>query len=85
MITNSSKWYQNGDHPKDEYKQNGHEGKVVRRFRDPDFSGTDTCKTCKHIVHDHGWIDQGMEGLTVCPGDTVHTHDNSRYTVTRVD
>jgi len=32
-------------------------------------------------MHQHGWIDQGVDGLTVCPGDyivTVYKLDGSK-------
>ena len=36
-------------------------------FRHPNIPGTDTCADCGHIFHEHGWIDLGEDGITVCP------------------
>lgn len=60
-------WEKNGDHPNDGNADR--EGAVVRYYRVP--SGPDECQVCGALMHDHGWIDCGGEGITVCPGDTV--------------
>ena len=31
------------------------------------------CGHCDKIMHDHGWIDFGVNGYTVCPGDWIVT------------
>lgn len=73
-------WFKNGDHPLDESYEitvNGEtfltEGKLVRRYRNPDRPGSESCDLCGHIMHDHGWIDVPDEGLTVCPSDYIVT------------
>lgn len=78
----ATQWFKNGDHPKDrsyEIMVDGDifltEGKVVRRFRNPAFSGDKTCDRCGHIYHVHGWIDTGGSGLMVCPSDYVVTNE----------
>ena len=49
------------------------EGLVVRFYRNADFLGETSCASCGHTMHDHGWIDDGEGGQTVCPGDWVAT------------
>ena len=49
------------------------EGKVVRRYRDPEFSGELKCSICGGKYHDHGWIDTLKGGHIVCPGDWIIT------------
>lgn len=68
-------WFKNGDHPLDNVAPDdmGIEGALVRRFRRPDYPGTDTHVPCGHIWHDHGWIDTLEGGHTVCPGDWIIT------------
>lgn len=74
-------WFKNGDHPDDncetftgsDGKPFQGEGKVVRYFRHPDFSGQEVCNQCDHTFHEHGWIDEGEEGCNVCPGDWIIT------------
>lgn len=64
-------WFQNGDHSEDEYEKGTvNEGKIVRRFRNPEIDGWTKCKECGYLMHDHGWID-AEEGYTVCPGDWI--------------
>ena len=36
-------------------------------FRHLNIPSTDTCADCGHIFHEHGWIDLGGDGITVCP------------------
>jgi hypothetical protein len=62
-------WNRNGDHPHDGPADR--EGRVVRYFRHPDIPGDQICPACGSRVHDHGWIDSGGDGRTVCPGDWV--------------
>ena len=66
-------WFKNGDHPKDydQVKANGWEGQIVRYYRRPDVDGQSVCPRCQQIMHDHGFIDEGEVGHTVCPGDWV--------------
>jgi hypothetical protein len=52
---------------------------VVRYFRHPDIPGDQPCEQCGRVMHDHGWIDAGAEGLTVCPGDWVLTDVEGRH------
>lgn len=54
-----------------EVRDKGWEGQIVRYFRHPEVPGDRRCKKCDHILNDHGWIDQGPEGLMVCPGNAV--------------
>lgn len=81
-------WYKNGDHPEDQsvlIRVPGtppffSEGKVVRRFRRPDVSGSTSCKYCRAIFHIHGWIDDGAHGQVVCPGDYVVKGQDGTFT-----
>ena len=41
----------------------------VGYYRHPDVPGTQECKHCGRLMHDHGWIDTLEGGHTVCPGD----------------
>ncbi len=59
------------------------EGGVVRRFRHPYISGLKMCKVCNHTMHDHGWIDQGENGIPVCVGDFVVTKPDGSFSVRR--
>lgn len=71
-------WRKNGDHPYDDvwrpFEDTGkiptepREGRVVRYFRHPNVDGKSVCKVCGDIMHNHGWIDNGGDGVTVCPG-----------------
>lgn len=74
VVVEASQWFKNGDHPLDECAPVADtEGKVVRRYRRPDDSGTRTCMHCKYTMHIHGWI-EGLEGgHIVCPGDWIIT------------
>ena len=80
-------WFKNGDHPDDNCTRiypyqlptpDGlidnsflSEGKVVRYYRHPQVSGKSICKYCGITMHEHGWIDTGEHGYTVCPGDWI--------------
>ena len=67
-------WFQNGDHPLDEYERaQGNEGKLVRRYRRPGGDAHRFCERCAHMIHDHGWIDTLEGGHIVCPGDWIIT------------
>jgi hypothetical protein len=76
----ATQWFKNGDHPLDESILVGidgnlvlTEGKIVRRFRNPNQTGTESCDLCGHLMHIHGWIDGSGEVTTVCPSDFVVT------------
>lgn len=74
-------WWKNGDHPKDNvwrrFEDTGkkpiepREGAVVRYYRHPNVDGKFVCDDCGYTMHDHGWIDNGGDGETVCPGSYV--------------
>ncbi|MGH9001953.1 MAG: hypothetical protein ACRDYV_02380 [Acidimicrobiia bacterium] len=70
-VVAARQWWRNGDHPDDgpTYR----EGAVVRYYRHPEVPGSQVCTECGAVMHDHGWIDQGDDGHTVCPGDWVVT------------
>lgn len=65
------------------------EGAVVRFYRHPwspgdrYHTGSDITEErgCGYRWHDHGWIDQGEDGITVCPGDMVYTRPDGAYGV----
>lgn len=93
----TSRWFVNGDHPDDHVGEIVHdpltretensyyrrlEGKVVRLYRHPDVPGTTQCSVCSRIMSDHGWIDQGGDGLVVCPGDFIIDNDDGTHWVT---
>lgn len=59
--------------PGAERKAKGWEGGVVRYFRHPAVSDETLCKQCGVRMHEHGWIDTGENGRTVCPGDFIVT------------
>lgn len=64
-------WTKNGDHPLDGGLGMTSEGSIVRYFRHPEIKGTEGCSYCGLPMHQHGWIDQGPYGNTVCPGSAV--------------
>lgn len=76
-------WKKNGDHPDDQVGQlvddglggvyTRMEGKIVRFFRrpEPQFESLKVHELCGRVWHDHGWIDLGDSGITVCPGDRI--------------
>jgi hypothetical protein len=64
-----------GDHA----RSNDWSGAVVGRFRRPDVSGEAVCYQCGYCMNDHGWIDSGGEGDTVCPGDWVISVESGGY------
>lgn len=64
------------------------EGKVVRRFRNPEMPGEAKCMKCCHTFHMHGWIEpensprgSGVDGQTVCPGDMIITRDDGSWSL----
>ena len=59
--------------PAEHRKANNWEGDIVRYYRHPGADGDITCKTCKQIMHVHGWIDTLEGGHIVCPGDWIIT------------
>lgn len=86
-IKNAVQWFKNGDHPEDgegrfasgEFKGEKYEGKVVRYFRHPCVDGGDICAKCSYTFHNHGWIDNGLSGLMVCPGDWIVKDETGKY------
>lgn len=77
----AARWFQNGDHPKDEYVAPSiNEGKFVRRFRHPKIKGTIYCNKCGYMMHDHGWVDQYGQGVVICPGNWVIEHEDGMVT-----
>lgn len=83
-------WFRNGDHPGDKcntleiskaQKPLLSEGSVVRYYRHPSISGSDVCKFCSCTMHDHGFIDSGSSGWTVCPGDYIVQTDAPQLTI----
>ena len=83
VVIDATQWFKNGDHPEDDcfrtFEYTGampvqpREGKVVRYFRHPEFSGTSVCSKCAKTLHEHGWIDTLEDGHNVCPGDWIIT------------
>lgn len=72
------RWYQNGDCLADEHiKGTINEGKLVRRYRNPNLNGLSTCNKCGYYMHDHGFIEYKEQ--TVCPGDYIIKEDNDKY------
>jgi hypothetical protein len=79
--SNKTVWDKNGDHPDDDvwrpFEDTGkvpiepREGKIVRYFRHPTINGQTKCSRCGQIMHNHGWIDNGSDGIIVCPGDII--------------
>ena len=48
-------------------------------FRHPDIPDDAVCARCGHVAQEHGWIDSGGEGITVCPSwDYGPFHPNHR-------
>lgn len=97
--TSASRWYQNGDHPRDELRRhtdgNGNEflgeGSFVRYFRHPGVPDAFVCLKCGSQMHYHGWVDGaravttgGPAGTNVCPGDWVVGTNASADDVVRV-
>ncbi|CAB5224182.1 hypothetical protein UFOVP393_38 [uncultured Caudovirales phage] len=83
VVIEATQWFKNGDHPLDDTRvvtpvpDNGDlfmsEGKVVRYFRHPMLSGTNTCEHCGGFMKDHGWVDTLEGGHIVCSGDWIIT------------
>ena len=79
MSNETIQWFKNGDHPEDgdevfeegQFKGEKYEGRVVRYFRHPSVKGNTYCHSCNQIMHLHGWLDNGSDGNTVCPGDYI--------------
>jgi hypothetical protein len=87
VVIEATQWFKNGDHPHDNTRTIYgsvnepflSEGKVVRYFRHPMLSGTNTCEHCRDIMHAHGWIDTLEGGHVVCPGDWIITGVKGEY------
>jgi hypothetical protein len=82
VVIEAAQWFKNGDHPDDDCRmiqtdENDppflSEGKVVRRYRNPDDDGKRECEHCGQMMHVHGWIDTLEGGHNVCPGDWIIT------------
>ncbi len=83
VVIEATRWFKNGDHPEDDvfrpFEDTGvipkeeREGKIVRYFRTPYFSGDHQCNHCGNNMHWHGWIDTLEGGHIVCPGDYIIT------------
>jgi len=58
---------------KDERREKGWEGDIVRYYRTPKMDGKTTCKHCDKTMDQHGWIDTLEGGHIVCPGDWIIT------------
>lgn len=92
------RWLRNGDHPGDNVGQQEldpvtgepwtrQEGAVVRWYRRPDRPGSEPHRGrdgCWKPWRDHGWIDQGAAGLTVCPGMLVVDEPDGTHTVAKL-
>jgi len=61
-------------------KAKGWEGAIVRYFRSPSVNGDSECASCGSTAHEHGWLDDGVNGQAVCPGDFIVT-TNGRHMV----
>lgn len=72
-----AQWFKNGDHPHDGPADQ--EGEVVRYYRDPGVDGQAQCTHCRHVMHDHGWIDVPTYGIVVCPGDCIINPKPGQY------
>lgn len=66
-------------------REHNWEGQLVRYFRHPEYTGSKTHDACGHIWHDHGWIDTGRYGHTVCPGDWIIPDAAGEYYPCRPD
>lgn len=66
------RWWKNGDFPSE--CPPDFEGSVVRYFRHPHVPADEVCHDCGNTWHEHGWIDQDRDGITVCPGMWVVTN-----------
>lgn len=90
-IVQAVRWHKNGDHPKDDvwrpFEDTGlmpkepREGKVVRYYRHPGVDGYSRCKICERLHREHGWIDCGWHGMTVCPGYWIVDFPDGRIQV----
>lgn len=89
-IVDAFQWFKNGDHPEDDvmraYEDTGklpdspREGKVVRYFRHPAIDGEYVCESCGKTMNQHGYLDTGYGGLTICPGDWIIREYENVYT-----
>ena len=61
------------------FREHDWEGGIVRYFRHPSVHGETVCLECQHTMHEHGWIDEGPDGQTVCPGDFIITHPDGTH------
>jgi hypothetical protein len=83
-VIEAHRWLVNGDHPGDgcrmispdpgsarQFTPFQSEGRIVRYYRNPGDDGQRECGDCGNRMHDHGWIDSGIRGRVVCPGDWI--------------
>jgi hypothetical protein len=88
LLVEAHQWFKNGDHPKDKsriikyYKGEEllSEGKIIKRYRNPYNIGSNTCYACNMEMYDHGWIDCGGKGITVCPKDWIIENISGEFT-----
>ena len=71
VVVEATQWSKNGDHPDDGPAVQ--EGKIVRYYRNPSYSGETICSECNQPHFAHGWIDTLEGGHRVCPGDWIIT------------
>jgi len=81
QVITACQWFRNGDHFDDSCHPITNvglsEGKIVRRYRDPEVEACKACTDCGHIMHDHGWLDN--DDIVVCPSDHVIEFEPGRY------
>jgi hypothetical protein len=69
----AEQWFKNGDHSLDACHVPENDGKIVRRYCKPYYTGEFVCGMCGRKMFSHGWIDT-LEGVhIVCPGDWIIT------------
>lgn len=86
VAVEAHRWFQNGDHPDDNYqKGTAKEGDLVRCYRTPECDSQKECKHCGYIMHDHGWIETLEGGHIVCPGDWIITGVKGEYNPCKPD
>jgi hypothetical protein len=80
-------WFKNGDHPDDNImrpfvKEDGteelptepREGAIVRYYRHPGVPDNAPCPDCGDLAHNHGFLEDGSYGYSVCPSNWVVTY-----------
>ena len=61
IVVEAIQWFLRGDHV------------AVGYYRNPNDPGDRRCRICGQRMCQHGWIDRGEGGHTVCPGDWIIT------------